>query len=57
MSDSPVIDAGDNAACPAVDQRGVARPIDGDGDGVAVCDIGAVEYEPVFVINLPLLLR
>jgi hypothetical protein len=57
MSDSPVIDAGDNAACPAVDQRGVARPIDGDGDGIAVCDIGAVEYEPREVVYLPMVLR
>jgi CSLREA domain-containing protein len=35
---SPAIDAGDNNSCPAVDQRGVARP-----QG-AVCDIGAYEY-------------
>jgi hypothetical protein len=41
---SPAIDKGNNAICPAVDQRGVARPFDGDGNGVAVCDIGAVEY-------------
>jgi len=40
---SPAIDAGDNSACPATDQRGVARPVDGNGDGVAVCDIGAFE--------------
>jgi len=26
------------------DQTGKARPIDGDGDGVADCDVGAVEY-------------
>jgi CSLREA domain-containing protein len=38
---SPAIDAGDDAACPATDQRGVARP---QGDG---CDIGAFEFEPV----------
>ncbi len=40
---SPAIDAGDNAAAPATDQRGVARPQDGDGDGTATVDIGAVE--------------
>ena len=34
---SPAIDGGDDAACPAVDQRGVARPRG------AHCDIGAVE--------------
>ena len=35
---SPAIDAGDPNACPATDQRGVARP-----QGAA-CDIGAYEY-------------
>ncbi len=43
---SPAIDAGDDIACPATDQRGEARPIDGDGDGMAHCDIGAVEFVP-----------
>jgi hypothetical protein len=38
---SPAVDAGSNAACPATDQRGVARPRDG-GTG-PVCDMGAVE--------------
>jgi len=40
---SPAIDAGDNASSPAADQRGIARPQDGNGDGSAVCDIGAFE--------------
>jgi len=39
---SPAIDAG-NPACEVTDQRGVIRPIDGDGDGTALCDIGAFE--------------
>ena len=42
---SPAIDAGDDAQCPPTDQRGVPRPIDGDGDGVAICDIGSFEFE------------
>jgi hypothetical protein len=40
-SSSPAIDTGSNAACPAVDQRGIARPRNG-GLGL-VCDMGAVE--------------
>lgn len=39
------IDAGVTATCLATDQRGVARPVDGDGDGSAICDIGAVEQD------------
>ncbi|HVM57652.1 MAG TPA: DUF11 domain-containing protein, partial [Gaiellaceae bacterium] len=35
---SPAIDAGDGGACPATDQRGVARS--------GVCDIGAYEFVP-----------
>jgi CSLREA domain-containing protein len=42
---SPAIDAGDAAQCPATDQRGISRPRDGDGDGLAVCDIGSYEVE------------
>jgi CSLREA domain-containing protein len=41
---SPAMDAGDNSACPATDQRGFVRPMDGDGDGTATCDIGAFEH-------------
>ena len=42
LRSSPAIDAANN--CPAIDERGFARPIDGNGDGVATCDIGAFEY-------------
>lgn len=33
--------------CTAADQRGIARPIDGNGDGVGRCDIGAIEAATV----------
>jgi hypothetical protein len=39
---SPAIDAGDDANCPASDQRGVSRPQDSH------CDIGAYEGKVVF---------
>ena len=44
LTASPAIDAGGTSAtgCPAVDQRGVARP---DGAGETVCDIGAYESQ------------
>jgi predicted outer membrane repeat protein len=44
---SVAIDAGTNAGCPAVDQRGRIRPRDEDGDATANCDIGAIEADPV----------
>src|SRR5690606_18123506 len=45
-STSPAIDAGTNSGAPSTDQRGIGRPVDGDGDTTATVDIGAVEYEP-----------
>lgn len=42
-ADSPAVDAGTSTGCPAADQRGITRPRDGDADGTAVCDVGAVE--------------
>ena len=47
LEGSPAVDAGDNTGCPGTDQRGAARPVDGNGDGSAVCDIGAYESEAV----------
>ena len=43
LGDSPAIDAGDANGCPATDQRGTTRPLDGNGDGTPVCDIGSYE--------------
>ena len=42
---SPAIDAGGTADVPT-DQRGLERPVDGLGDGIATNDIGAFEYAP-----------
>ena len=59
---SPAIDTGDSSWLPEivlherpvetvadVDQRGVERPQDGDGDGIARADIGSFETAPVTV--------
>jgi CSLREA domain-containing protein len=48
QSGSLAIDAGDDATCAAapvnnLDQRGVTRPLDGNGDSSATCDVGAYE--------------
>jgi hypothetical protein len=40
---SPAIDTGTSQECPATDQRGAGRPVDGNGDGSAICDVGAFE--------------
>jgi hypothetical protein len=43
LNNSPAIDAGDNTALPATDQRGYPRIVDGKNDGEAIADLGAVE--------------
>ncbi|MCP4543446.1 MAG: DUF11 domain-containing protein, partial [Chloroflexi bacterium] len=48
---SLAIDAGDPSACSNapinnLDQRGIVRPVDGDGDSTAICDVGAFEFRP-----------
>jgi len=44
---SPAIDSSPaDDVCISLDQRGVSRQLDGDGDGVFSCDIGAVEFVP-----------
>jgi hypothetical protein len=52
LENSPAIDTGTNAGCPSTDQRGVVRPVDGDEDGTATCDIGAYEYR-ILRVYLP----
>lgn len=44
-ANSPAIDGAINTRCPETDQRGFARPVDGDGNGTATCDIGAYELQ------------
>lgn len=43
---SPAIDAGANSGAPPFDLEGVARPQDGNFDGIRVTDMGAYERAP-----------
>ncbi len=52
LAGSPAIDAGNPSGCTdesgsdlTYDQRYSTRPMDGNGDGVAICDIGAFEVQ------------
>ena len=56
VAGSPAIDAGDPGGCRnnlkrllVADQRGFARHVDGNNDGIVRCDIGAFEYGAEFV--------
>ena len=58
MWNSPAVDGVTYNApngCPEKDQRAVDRPVDGNGDGTAVCDIGAYEAFPA--VFLPAAIR
>ncbi len=44
LEGSPAIDAGNLSVCPLIDQRSFFRPVDGNGDGIEGCDMGAYEY-------------
>jgi len=48
---SPCIDTADTAMAPDSDIYGTARPIDGNGDGVAQADIGAFERKTDTVLT------
>ena len=55
---SPAIDTGDNQYVTpiATDLDGKPRIIDGDGDGDATVDMGAYEYEDIWIVLfLPLI--
>lgn len=61
VSESPAIDSAKDAIClaapvSAVDQLGQERPQDGDGDGMANCDRGALEHTAVVCDTDPLTL-
>lgn len=52
---SPAIDAAEAVACSSSavnnrDQRNFARPVDGNDDSIAACDIGAFEFRAVAAI-------
>ena len=55
---SPAVDAGNNSTCEATDQRGAARPADGNEDNVITCDIGAFELNALLTgLYLPVILQ
>jgi CSLREA domain-containing protein len=53
LAGSAAIDAGTNSGCPGEDQRGEVRPVDGDQDSQAACDIGAYERNAPLFMDVP----
>ena len=51
MPGSVAIDNGTNTLCPSRDVRNFSRPYDGDANGVAICDVGAVEFRPQLLFS------
>ena len=57
-NNSAAIDKGNNALNPtSEDLGGLQRITDGDGESVAVIDMGAHEYPKAFRLYLPLIKR
>ena len=48
---SVAIDNGSNTGCPTRDARNLTRPVDGDGNGSAICDVGAIEWRRDLLVN------
>ncbi len=53
ITGSPAIDAGSPDLCPVDDQNEAPRPVDGNSDATATCDIGAVEYQGRLFADVP----
>lgn len=51
---SPAIDAGNNSSCVNFDQFSTHRPLDGDGNGTRLCDIGAYELPGATFVDVPI---
>ena len=57
IAESSAIDGANPEGCQdqtgnplTTDQRGFPRPLDGNGDGIPVCDVGAYEYDPLQIL-------